>query len=64
MFCAAILFLSGALLLYTALVVPVQILVWDYSDPCQTFPTLYFDIGVDTFFLASLVHFDDLGQSL
>jgi hypothetical protein len=52
---AAILFLSGALLLYTALVVPIQILVWDYSDPCQTFPTLYFDIGVDTFFLVSLV---------
>ena len=50
---SGILLLSGALLLYTALVVPVQILVWDYSDPCRMFPTLYFDLGVDTFFLVS-----------
>ena len=48
---AAILFMSGALLLYTALVVPIQILVWDYSDPCNKFPTLYFDVAADSFFL-------------
>ena len=52
-FCAGILFLSGALLLYTALVVPVQILVWDYGDPCHMFPTLYFDVSVDTFFMVN-----------
>ena len=31
----------------------VQLLVWDYSDPCQMFPTLHFDLFVDTFFLVS-----------
>ena len=29
----------------------VQILLWDYSDPCNMFPTLFFDLGVDSFFL-------------
>ena len=29
-----------------------QICLWDYSDPCNKFPTLYFDLGVDSFFLA------------
>ena len=47
--------MSGALLLYTALVVPIQILVWDYGDPCNKFPTLYFDMFVDSFFLVNLV---------
>jgi hypothetical protein len=50
----AILFLSGALLLYTALVVPIQILVWDYSDPCNKFPTLFFDVVADSFFLVTV----------
>ena len=45
------LFLSGALLLYTAIIVPVQICMWNYDDPCHIFPTLQFDIIVDTFFL-------------
>jgi hypothetical protein len=44
-------FISGILLLYSAVVVPFQICVWDYSDPCNMFPTLYFDIYVDMFFL-------------
>ena len=48
-----LLFMSGILLLYTAMVVPVQIFMWDYSDPCNFFPTLYFDIYVDCFFLVS-----------
>jgi hypothetical protein len=42
---------SGMLLFYTALVVPVQIFMWDYSDPCNKFPTLFFDVLVDLFFL-------------
>ena len=45
------LFLSGLFLLYTALIVPVQIFLWDYSNPCVIFPTLYFDVLVDVFFL-------------
>ena len=45
------LFLSGLLLLYSAAVVPFQICMWDYNDPCNTFPTLKLDIFVDTFFL-------------
>jgi hypothetical protein len=45
------LFASGILLFYTAMVVPIQIFVWDYSDSCNMFPTLYFDIFVDVFFM-------------
>ena len=52
---AAMLFVSGVLLLYTAAVVPAQIFLWDYSDPCNRFPTLFFDLAVDTFFLVSLL---------
>ncbi len=48
---AVMLFLSGALLFYTAIVVPAQIFLWDYSDPCVVFPTLYFDVVVDIFFM-------------
>jgi hypothetical protein len=46
-------FCSAALLLYTAFVVPVQICLWNYEDPCNAFPTLYFDVIVDTFFMVS-----------
>jgi hypothetical protein len=42
---------SGLLLLYTAVVAPVQICMWNYEDPCNKFPTLYFDVFVDAFFL-------------
>jgi hypothetical protein len=46
------LFLSGMLLLYTALVAPVQVFVWELNEEeCDPFPTLYFDIAVDIFFL-------------
>jgi hypothetical protein len=48
---AVLLFTSGTLLFYTAMVVPVQIFMWDYSNPCNMFPTLYLDVGVDIFFL-------------
>ena len=44
-------FFSGMSLLYTAVVVPAQIFLWDYSDPCNTFPTLYLDVVVDAFVL-------------
>ena len=42
---------SMLLLFYTALTVPVQICMWNYDDPCNMFPTLYFDVFVDSFFL-------------
>jgi len=29
----------------------VQIFMWDYSDPCNTFPTLSIDLVVDSYFL-------------
>ena len=45
------LFLSGFLLSYTAVIVPVQICLWNYDDPCNIFPTLFFDVIVDSFFL-------------
>jgi hypothetical protein len=48
---AGMLFASGILLFYTAMVVPIQIFLWDYSDTCNMFPTLYFDILVDVFFM-------------
>ncbi len=49
---AALLFCSGALLLYTAIVAPVQIFLWDFNDEiCNPFPTLYLDLFVDVFFL-------------
>ncbi len=45
------LFVSAILLLYSAAVVPFQICMWDYSDPCNIFPTLQFDMFVDSFFM-------------
>jgi hypothetical protein len=43
---------SGLLLVYTAIIAPVQICMWEYEDPCNIFPTMYFDVFVDAFFLA------------
>ena len=54
---AAVVLLSGALLLYTAAVVPVQLFMWDYEDPCNKFPTLYFDVAADSFFLVRVAIF-------
>ena len=48
------LFVSGLLLFYTAVVVPVQIFMWDYADPCHVFPTFYLDLFVDSYFLVGL----------
>ncbi len=47
---------SGVLLLYTAVIVPIQLFLWNYEDPCNTFPTLYFDLFVDLFFLVPKAH--------
>ena len=30
----------------------VQLCLWNYDDPCNIFPTLRFDVAVDSFFLA------------
>ena len=27
--------------------------MWDYDDPCNKFPTLYFDVYVDAFFVVT-----------
>ena len=54
MLLAVFLFLSGTLLLYTAIISPAQIFLWDFKEEeCNVFPTLYFDIVVDLFFLVS-----------
>ena len=42
---------SAWLLVYTAMIVPIQICMWNYDDPCNMFPTLYFDVFVDLFFM-------------
>jgi hypothetical protein len=52
---AGMLFVSALLLLYTAVIAPAQIFLWDSSDPCNKFPTLYFDVFVDSFFLVRTV---------
>jgi hypothetical protein len=46
------LFISGVLLLYTAIVAPAQVFLWEFKEEeCNAFPTLYFDIFVDIFFM-------------
>ena len=39
------------LLIYSSIIIPVQLCLWNYDDPCIMFPTLYFDVIVDSFFL-------------
>ena len=39
------------LLIYSSVIIPVQLCLWNYDDPCIMFPTLYFDVIVDSFFL-------------
>ena len=49
---AVLLFCSGTLLLYTAIIAPVQIFVWEFDEEkCNVFPSLYFDMFVDIFFM-------------
>ncbi len=47
---------SGVFLLYTAVVAPIQLFLWNYDDPCNIFPTLYLDLVVDLFFLVDPLH--------
>ena len=52
MLIAVQLFISGMLLLYTAIIAPVQVFVWEFNEEeCNIFPTMYFDIFVDIFFM-------------
>ncbi len=55
--CAVEMSLSGLLLFYTALIAPVQICLWNYDDACNIFPTLYFDVAVDSFFVVRVTDF-------
>jgi hypothetical protein len=43
--------LNALLLVYTGVIAPLQICLWTYDDPCNKFPTLFFDVFVDCFFL-------------
>ena len=53
---AGFLFMSGMLLLYTAIIAPAQVFLWEFNEEeCNVFPTLYFDILVDIFFLVKLL---------
>ena len=48
---AGLMALSFVFLAYSAYVVPMQLSFWANRDPCDPFPTLYFDLVVDTYFL-------------
>ena len=45
--------ICGMLLVYSSIIIPVQLCMWDYDDQCNMFPTLYFDIIVDSFFVVN-----------
>jgi hypothetical protein len=46
---------NAIFLIYTGALAPVQICLWNYEDACNAFPTLYFDVFVDSFFLVAPV---------
>ncbi len=48
---AAKVVLTGVLLVYSSLIVPVQLSFWMKDDPCFVVPTLTLDVFVDFFFL-------------
>ena len=50
-FHAAFEILSACMLVYSAFIVPIQLTFWNVDDPCWAYPTLYFDMFVDVFFL-------------
>jgi hypothetical protein len=53
---AVLLFVSGTFLLYTVIMAPVQIFVWEFNETeCNLFPTLYFDMFVDMFFMVKFM---------
>ena len=53
---AGLMGLSFLFLAYSAYVVPMQLSFWANRDPCDPYPTLIFDLIVDTYFLV-LSHF-------
>ncbi len=52
--CAVIVLFNALLLVYTAIIAPVQICLWNDDDPCSRIPTLFFDAAVDIFFLVHI----------
>jgi hypothetical protein len=56
--------MSALLLLYTAIAAPVQVFVWEVNEEeCNIFPTLYFDIIVDVFFMVRFPGLLSLGAT-
>ena len=56
--------MSALLLLYTAIAAPVQVFVWEVNEEeCNIFPTLYFDIIVDVFFMVRFLGLLSLGAA-
>jgi hypothetical protein len=61
------LFMNAFFLFYSALVVPIQLSFWEElgNDPCTSYPTLYCDFIVDTFFLVNRsIRFNQIGDML
>jgi hypothetical protein len=55
MFDSVMMIFNAIFLVYTGALAPLQICLWNYEDPCNAFPTLYFDVFVDSFFLVAPV---------
>ena len=55
-FNAAVQIVSTLLLLYSVFLVPVQLSFWDNPDPCVVYPSLYFDMFADAFFVCELFY--------
>jgi hypothetical protein len=52
---AVMLFCNAIFLIYTAIISPAQIFLWDNEDDCNTFPTLFLDLCVDSFFMVIIL---------
>jgi hypothetical protein len=48
---AVLMTLSFLFLAYSAYVVPMQLSFWAHREACDPFPTLSFDLVVDSYFL-------------
>ncbi len=55
---AVMMIFNAIFLVYTGALAPIQICFWNYDDPCNNFPTLYFDVFVDSFFLVEPVWYN------
>ena len=55
-FLAGTLCICGLLLIYSSVIIPPQLCLWNYDNSCSMFPTLYFDVFVDSFFLVKKIH--------